>query len=170
MPRRKTSPILFSDEWHIHEDIFEIGMKPTSLSRATARLRPLLAAFVILSLACDDGTSPPDVTGRYQLETVNDQPVPYRWSDGPFSDEWLDEASITLRSDGAFLSVAEWRTTYANGNPDSRITYPVEGTYRVRNGDITFFADGEVWATGSVGDEPLLTLIGDNFVEHVYRK
>ena len=142
--------------------------------RAPVRIRPLLTALALLSASvhagCDDAVSAPDVAGRYELESVNGDPVPYRWSENTFTEEWLDAASVTLRRDGGFLYVAEWRTTYANGNPDTRTTFPLEGTYRVRAGAVTFYADGDEWASGSLPDGSLLTLIGENFVEHVFRK
>lgn len=150
-----------------------IKLEWNALRLLRPRGRTLLAGLVLLVVwlpGCDDGVAPPDVTGRYRLERVSGSALPYLWTDGPFTDEWLDSASITLRSDGEFQSVAHWRTTYANGNPDSRVTYPVEGRYRQLRGRIEFSVDGEWWASASHLEASGFTLIGENFVEQVFRR
>ena len=136
------------------------------------RLRLLLTSLALLAgitAACDDGTSPPDISGHYELESLNGEGLPYLWTEGPFTEEWLDEAAITLRSDRGFLYIAEWRTTHANGSPDTRTTFSLEGTYVVRGDRISFFAQGEQWASGTLLEGAAFTLIGDNFAVHVFR-
>lgn len=130
----------------------------------------LIASLLLPAVsACgDDGTSPPEVDGRYELVTVNGDPVPYLWTDGEFTKEWLESGALTLRG-GEFQSVAQWRTTYANGAPDSRVGFEEHGTYRRVRGKLELLVDGMWWADVVVNDGTIL-LTGENFVEHRYER
>ena len=124
----------------------------------------LLAAF---SACGDDGISPPQIDGRYELVTVNGEPVPYLWTDGEFTKEWLEAGALTLRG-GEFQYVVEWRTTYT-GAPDSRVDYEQRGTFRHVRGNLELFVDGLWWAD-VVSSDGTLVLTGENFVEHRYER
>ena len=99
---------------------------------------------------CGDGPAAPDATGHYVLETVNGNPLPYLWHEGQNLSEWLDAGTLTLRTDGAFLYLAEWRTTYSGGAPDTRVTYSLEGEYVAGRNGIRLFAEGEWWADATL--------------------
>jgi hypothetical protein len=148
-----------------------VGRTMRAIDRGARRAGAILVASILLAavVACgDDGLSPGDLDVRYELATVNGEPVPYLWTDGEFTDEWLEAAALTLRN-GEFQYVVTWWTTYASGAPDSRVTHEQRGTYRLVRGGLQLLEDETWWADVVIRDGALF-LTGENFVEHRFER
>jgi hypothetical protein len=105
--------------------------------------RVLLLAMIPAFAACDDDSSGPDldVEGTYQLELVNNQPLPFVLDQqGTTFLAELTSAAITLNANGSFTDVATIRTT-DNGVVTTE-SQPDGGIYTQNNSVVSLHYQG----------------------------
>ena len=101
--------------------------------------------FAVLAACGDDSVAPPTVFGRYDLQTVDAQPLPtllLREGDYTFTAE---DSFYILREDNTFGSSVTWLEEYQGWTHLS--THTFEGTFTISGDTVTFVwpSDGRSW-------------------------
>src|SRR3569833_3194012 len=127
-------------------------------------MRYLLPIFAALSLATacanNDAVSPNgNVSGRYDLRTLNGSPLPYAIN----SRISVTAEVLTLNSDGSYSDVA----SYSDGT-----TFTELGYYSVFNNAITFQDQtaGGITYQGSISGDVLTEITGNGQFTAVYQR
>jgi hypothetical protein len=131
--------------------------------------RVLLMAVVPALAACDDDGSGPDlnVEGTYQLQTVNNQPLPFVLDqEGTVFLEELVSAAITLNANGTFNDIATVRTT-ENGVVTTE-SQPDGGVYTQNNNVVSLHYQGGGTINTTVNGNTM-TIVGPGLT-FVFRK
>jgi hypothetical protein len=130
--------------------------------------RLLLLAVVPVFAACDDDGGPElNVEGTYQLQTVNNQALPFVLDqEGTIYLEELLSAAITLNANGTFTDIATVRTT-DNGVVTTE-SQPDGGIYTQNNSVVSLHYQGGGTINTTVNGNTM-TIVGPGLT-FVFRK
>jgi hypothetical protein len=102
-----------------------------------ARLGTFIAAIVVVSLACDSGsTDPAEIEGTYTLVSENDQPLPSDPS-APFGCCLTLSGSLTLTA-----TTYDLQTSHRNKNNGIEFDNSEQGTYTRQGSTLSFTRTG----------------------------
>jgi len=138
--------------------------------------RLVAIAAVTLFAACSDSSGPnADVTGSYDLITLNGSGLPVVVTFDQFSTFRITGGNVTLNSNNTFSSSGSYQQTFANGQTTTG-TETCDGTY-TRNGNSITFTEFTVSNTncggvynGTWDGDDTLTVAFDATVQAVFRK
>ena len=138
--------------------------------------RLITLAAVMLFASCSDSTGPnDDITGSYELITLNGSGLPVVVSFDQFSTLRITGGNVTLSSNNTFTSSASYQETLANGQTTTG-TETCDGTY-TRNGNSVTFTEVTVPNTncggvynGTWDGDDTITVAFDATVQAVFRK
>lgn len=127
----------------------------------------LLAAVLVSAAACQNDSTSPNVqlTGSYNLRTINGQTLPYTFTANNGNVEDVTADQLTLFSDGSYQDVA----TVEDQSGSFQSTEL--GTYTALNGSITFFdqTDGIQYG-GSLSGNVLTEISNNGTLTEVFQK
>lgn len=138
--------------------------------------RLITLAAVTLIAACSDSTGPnADVTGSYDLVTLNGSGLPIVVSFDPTSTLRITGGNVTLNSNNTFTSSGSYQETFANGQTTTG-TEACDGTY-TRNGNSITFTEVTVANTncggvynGTWDGNDTITVAFDATIQAVFRR
>ena len=130
------------------------------------RLASVVLTGVLLT-ACGDAFSPEDVSGTYNLETINGSPLPFSTTDDLTGITFaITAGSIILNANGTF-SISTTGTTTIDGTTNT-LTTTGSGTFElVAPSTIRFTSPDGIISGTRDGDRITIIGGGDSFV---YRK
>jgi hypothetical protein len=121
-------------------------------------------ALVLGAAACSDITGTGNITGSYQLETLNGSSLPAISYQDNFEQDQMLSDTFTIYSDGTYTDDYTLRVSTQNGTSDQ--TFRDVGTYQRNNSALQFrdSATGNIF-TGSITSNTLtITQFGDTYV------
>ena len=117
------------------------------MSRSVSRA--VLVTLLVLAAGCAEGTAPLQPEGVYQLQSVNDQPLPYTWTYPATSSSYtLRSQRITVRAGATWESASSHRYVYPGLIRDE--------TNSLDGGTYTFDAASGALVLGSTNSETVL--------------
>ncbi len=125
------------------------------------RLRSIaLCAIAGISLACGDGTGPPDVSGTYDLTQANQAPPPALVQATLSCDVFLDAATAVLASDGGFsLDFQQTTDCTRGGGQVTTDGFTLNGSYTARRDEVTFVIPGSIPLVAVVSGAQILATL-----------
>ena len=110
------------------------------LIRRTARAALVGLSTLALATACSDTTGTTQLQGRYDLQSVNNEPLPIVTFESSSEREEIIDGWVELDASGRFSDAVVFRTTVV-GFPAQQTTDEVTGDYEVNGDEVVFFPD-----------------------------